>query len=76
MALNALQNSFESLSRVSAVAMGGSGSPLMAVSAPPFWFTKNTAFETSRNDKTTDNDGKTSRSKHYSRLTFSQFFAK
>ena len=25
---------------------------------PPFWFTKNTAFETSRNDKTTDNDGK------------------
>ena len=28
--------------------------PLM----PPFWFTKNTAFETSRNDKTTDNDGK------------------
>ena len=31
--------------------------PLSAACAP-FWFTKNTAFETSRNDKTTDNDGK------------------
>ena len=25
---------------------------------PPFWFTKNTVFGTSHNDKTTDSDGK------------------
>ena len=39
---------------------GGKGgrTALMAACAPPFWFTKNTAFETLCNDKTTDNDGK------------------
>ena len=33
---------------------GGASRPLV----PSFWLTKNTAIETSRNDKTTDNDGK------------------
>ena len=37
---------------------GGDRVPLTAACAPPFWFTKNTIFGTSRNDKTTDNDGK------------------
>ena len=44
----------------SAVAKGGGKggrTPLTAAIAP-FWLTKNTAFVTSRNNKTTDNDGK------------------
>ena len=36
----------------SAVATGGQGA------CPPFWFTHNTVFGTSCNDKATDNDGK------------------
>ena len=32
--------------------------PLTTACASPFWLTHNIVFETSRNDKTTDNDGK------------------
>ena len=40
----------------SAVAKGGGRTPSRPL-VPPFWFTKNTAFVTSRNNKTTDNNG-------------------
>ena len=39
---------------------GGSPAPLTVAWAPPFWFTQDTVFGTSRNDKTTSNDGKRS----------------
>ena len=64
----------------SAVAKGGKGGrtpyrPLL----PPFWLTKNTAFETSRNDKTTDSQTMTEKGiitfKHNSPLMFFRFFA-
>ena len=46
----------------SAVATGEEGSwgraHLTATCAPPFWFTQIIVFGTSRNDKTTINDGK------------------
>ena len=44
----------------SAVATGGHGglASLTTACAPPFWFTQKTVFGTSRNDKTTYNDGK------------------
>ena len=56
---------------------GGHVSPNECL-GPPFWFTQNTVFGTSSNDKTTDNDGKKGiiTFKHYSPLTFSRFFAK
>ena len=43
----------------SAVTTGGLGvRPLIDCFCPLFWFTQNTVFGTSSNDKTTDNDGK------------------
>ena len=39
--------------------MGGQeGCTHLTAACAPFWFTKNTVFETSHNDKATDNDGK------------------
>ena len=45
---------------ISAVTTGGQGcrAPPDGCLCPPFWFTNNTVFGTSRNDKTTDCDGK------------------
>ena len=37
---------------------GGSVLPVTAACASSFWFTQNTVFGTSFNDKTLDNDGK------------------
>ena len=64
----------------SAVATGGLGgrAPPNDCLCPPFWFTQDTVFGTSRIDKTTCNDGKRNNFviKGNFPLTFSRFFAK
>ena len=55
-----LQSVFLVCKPVPLLRAGGQGgvSPLATACASPFWLTQNIVFETSRNDKTTDNDGK------------------
>ena len=50
--------SFSTLPSLRGGQEGSASPPLTVACASPFWFTQNTVFGTSRNDKTTENDGK------------------